>query len=173
MNLTGCCYNNQVLRELENTQLSLRHPQLCIYELNQYVSVPKMPADLQVFITCWLNESEESNVTPRSHNMGTNLIAVSLILIDLSKCSVANPFRAKSMASVLSSFICSLLWSIYVFIFEMHCSMLLIVSTIWNALLCVICIHLMKNWINSWSSNPSFATILFEHLLVLRQQDTT
>ena len=25
--LTGCYYNNHVLRELENTQLSLRHPQ--------------------------------------------------------------------------------------------------------------------------------------------------
>ena len=36
----------------------------------------------QMFITCLLNESEESNVTPRSCNMGTNLIAVSLILFD-------------------------------------------------------------------------------------------
>ena len=46
----------------------------------------------------------ESNVTPRSRNIGTKLIAVSLIFIDLGKCSVADPFRAKSMASVLSSF---------------------------------------------------------------------
>ena len=43
-----------------------------------------------------MNESEESNVTPRSRNIGTKLIAVSSILIDLGKCSVANPFRAKS-----------------------------------------------------------------------------
>ena len=81
-----------------------------------------------------LFEGEESNVTPRSRNIGTKLIAVSLILIDLGKCSVANPFHAKSMASVLSSFICSLLWNIHVFTFEMHCSMLLIVSTISDGL---------------------------------------
>ena len=80
-----------------------------------------------------IDESEESNVTPRSRNIGTKLIAVSLILIDLGKCSLANPFRAKSMASVLS-FICSLLWNIHVFAFEMHCSMLLIVSTISDGL---------------------------------------
>ena len=42
-----------------------------------------------------MNESEESNVTPRSRNIGTKLIAVSSILIDLGKCSLANPFRAK------------------------------------------------------------------------------
>ena len=80
------------------------------------------------------NESVESNVTPRSRNIGTKLIAVSSILIDLGKCSVAIPFPAKSMASVLSSFICSLLWNIYVFTFEMHCSMLLIVSIISDGL---------------------------------------
>ena len=57
-------------------------------------------------------ENEESNVAPRSCNIGTKLIAVSSILFDLGKCSLANPFRAKSMASVLSSFICSLLWNI-------------------------------------------------------------
>ena len=70
-----------------------------------------------------LKHSEESNITPRS-------ITVWLILIDLGKCSVANPFHAKSMALVLSSFLCSLLLNIHVFTFEMHCSMLLIVSTI-------------------------------------------
>ena len=81
-----------------------------------------------------LNESVESNVTPRSRNIGTKLIVLSLILIGLGKCSVANPFRAKSMALVLSSFICSLLWNIHILTFEMHCSMLLIVSTISDGL---------------------------------------
>ena len=68
-------------------------------------------ADLQVFTTCWLNESKESNVTPRSRNIGTKLITVSLILIDLGKCTVAIPCHTKSMALVLSLFICSLLWT--------------------------------------------------------------
>ena len=50
-----------------------------------------------------MNAREESNVTPRSRNIGTQLIAESSIVIGLGKCSLANPFRAKSMASVLSS----------------------------------------------------------------------
>ena len=34
-----------------------------------------------------LIESEESNVTPRSRNIGTKFIAVSSILVVLGKCS--------------------------------------------------------------------------------------
>ena len=77
-----------------------------------------------------LNEREESNVIPRSRNIGKKAVAISLILINFGKCSVANPFRAKSMTSVLSSLIFSLLWNIDVFTFEMHCSMHLIMFTI-------------------------------------------
>ena len=54
-----------------------------------------------MFITCWLNESGECIITPTSRNIGTNLVAVALILIDLGKCLIANPFRAKVIASVL------------------------------------------------------------------------
>ena len=148
MTLPRCCYNNQVLRELENTQLSLRHSQLGIYEWNQYVSVPKMPADLQVFITCWMNESEEPNVTSRSRNIGTKLIAVSSILIDLGKCSVANPFRAKVWLQFFHhSFVehpCLYIWN--ALFYAIDC----VYNFWWSARsvdLCVICIHLMKNWI--------------------------
>ena len=73
---------------------------------------------------------KESNVIPRCRIIGTKVKVILLIFIDFGKCSVANPFHAKSMASVLLSFICSVLWNIHVFTFEMHCSMHLIVSTI-------------------------------------------
>ena len=89
----------------------------------------ELTADRQTFITCSLNEREEFHVIPRSCNIGTNVIVISLILLNIGKCSVANPFRAKSMGSVLSSFIFSLLWNIHVFTFEMHCSVHLIVAT--------------------------------------------
>ena len=48
-----------------------------------------------MFITCRLNESEESNVNPRFCNIGTKLIAVSLILIDLGKCFCCQFFLCK------------------------------------------------------------------------------
>ena len=77
-----------------------------------------------------MNESEESNVSPRSRNIGTQLIVVSLFLTNFGKCSVVSSFHARFIVSLLSSFICGLFWNILVLTFEMCCSMLLIVSTI-------------------------------------------
>ena len=98
-----------------------------------------------------MNESEEYNVTAKSRNTGIKLIAVSLILIDLGKCSAVNPFRAKSMASVCHhsfAVCCGTFMSL-----QLKCTVLLIVCTISDGLsvqfvdMCVICIHLMRNWI--------------------------
>ena len=51
--------------------------------------------------------------------------------LDVFNCQ---SFSCKKYGFSLSSFICSLLWNIHVFAFEMHCSMLLIVSTISDGL---------------------------------------
>ena len=82
MSLTRCYYNNQVLRELANTQLSFAASTVR-YLWIKLICLSSKNVDQQVFIKCWLNESEESNVTHRSHNIGTKFIAELLILTDL------------------------------------------------------------------------------------------